>query len=70
MGALMQMIEVLTGVPSFKRRILVAGEMLELGVHSDSMHAECGSFASDRKVDFVIGVQGAARELVRAAVDS
>ena len=68
--ALMQMIEVLTGVPSFKRRILVAGEMLELGVESDSMHAECGSFASDRKVDFVIGVQGAARALVQAAIDS
>jgi UDP-N-acetylmuramoyl-tripeptide--D-alanyl-D-alanine ligase len=68
--ALMQMIEVLAVVPSFKRRILVAGEMLELGNHADSMHAECGSFASDRKVDFVIGVQGAARELVRAATGS
>jgi len=68
--ALMQMIEVLAGVSNFKRRILVAGEMLELGLHSDSLHAQCGSFAADHGLDIVVGVQGAAHELVRAATES
>jgi UDP-N-acetylmuramoyl-tripeptide--D-alanyl-D-alanine ligase len=68
--ALMQMIEVLAGVPNFKRRILVAGEMLELGSHSDSLHAQCGSFAANHGLDVVVGVQGVARELVHAAMES
>ncbi len=68
--ALQQMIEVLAGLPAFKRRILIAGEMLELGKDSDSLHFECGTFAAARKLDMVIGIQGAAREIVRAAHDS
>jgi len=67
--ALMQMIEVLAGVPSFARRILVAGEMLELGKEADSLHFECGVFAANRKLDLVVGIQGAAREIVRGAVE-
>jgi UDP-N-acetylmuramoyl-tripeptide--D-alanyl-D-alanine ligase len=65
--ALMRMIEVLSEMPSFTRRILVAGEMLELGKESDSLHFECGIFAASRKLNLIIGIQGAAREIVRAA---
>jgi UDP-N-acetylmuramoyl-tripeptide--D-alanyl-D-alanine ligase len=68
--ALNQMIELLSVVPSFSRRILAAGEMLELGIHSDSLHRECGLFAADRRLDMVIGIQGAAREIIRAARES
>ncbi len=68
--ALMQMIEVLAGVSGFKRLILVAGEMLELGSYSNSLHTQCGSFAADHGLDIVVGVQGAALELVRAAKES
>jgi UDP-N-acetylmuramoyl-tripeptide--D-alanyl-D-alanine ligase len=68
--ALMQMIDVLSSVPSFSRRILVAGEMLELGKDSDSLHFECGTFAADRKLDMVFGIQGAACEIVHAALDA
>ncbi|MBP1625219.1 MAG: UDP-N-acetylmuramoyl-tripeptide--D-alanyl-D-alanine ligase [Acidobacteria bacterium] len=68
--ALMQMIEVLAGVPSFTRRILVAGEMLELGSASDRLHFECGTFAAGRRLDMVLGIQGSAREIVRAARES
>jgi UDP-N-acetylmuramoyl-tripeptide--D-alanyl-D-alanine ligase len=66
----MQMIEVLARVPCFSRRILVAGEMLELGDAADALHFECGVFAADQGLDLVIGVQGAAREIVRAAAES
>jgi UDP-N-acetylmuramoyl-tripeptide--D-alanyl-D-alanine ligase len=68
--ALMQMIEVLSGMPSFARRILVAGEMLELGKESAALHFECGSFAANRKLDIVLGIRGDAREIVRGAVES
>jgi UDP-N-acetylmuramoyl-tripeptide--D-alanyl-D-alanine ligase len=68
--ALIQMIEVLAAMPGFTRRILVAGEMLELGKDSDSLHFECGAFAAARGLDMVIGIQGAAREIVRAAGES
>jgi UDP-N-acetylmuramoyl-tripeptide--D-alanyl-D-alanine ligase len=68
--ALMRMTEVLSGMPSFTRRILVAGEMLELGSGSDSLHFECGTFAAKHGVDVVIGIQGAAREIVRASLES
>jgi UDP-N-acetylmuramoyl-tripeptide--D-alanyl-D-alanine ligase len=68
--ALMQMTDVLAGMPSFKRRILVAGEMLELGGSSDSLHFGCGVFAAKRGIDIVIGIRGAAREIVRAVLES
>jgi UDP-N-acetylmuramoyl-tripeptide--D-alanyl-D-alanine ligase len=68
--ALIQMVDVLSSTPSFTRRILVAGEMLELGSVSDQLHAECGAYAAARGLDFVIGIQGAAREIVRSAVQS
>ncbi len=65
--ALMRMIEILVQVPSFARRILIAGEMLELGADSNSLHHQCGGWAAQCAVDIVIGVQGAAGEIVRGA---
>ncbi len=68
--ALQKMIEVLSAIPSVARRILVAGEMLELGKESEGMHFQCGIYAARRGLDMVIGIRGAAREIVRAAVQS
>jgi UDP-N-acetylmuramoyl-tripeptide--D-alanyl-D-alanine ligase len=65
--ALLRMIEVLAKLPFFKRRILVAGEMLELGRESDLLHSECGVIAASRGLDMIVGVQGAARAMVQAA---
>jgi UDP-N-acetylmuramoyl-tripeptide--D-alanyl-D-alanine ligase len=42
--------------------------MLELGDTSEQLHSDCGEFAAARRLDMVIGIQGAAREIVRAAV--
>jgi UDP-N-acetylmuramoyl-tripeptide--D-alanyl-D-alanine ligase len=68
--ALMEMIGTLTKLPSFTRRILVAGEMLELGSASDSLHAECGAFAAKSGLDMAVGIQGAAIQIIRAAVQA
>jgi UDP-N-acetylmuramoyl-tripeptide--D-alanyl-D-alanine ligase len=68
--ALMQMIEVLVSIPSFSRRVLIAGEMLELGKHSTRLHAECGIFAAAHGVELLLGVQGDAGEIVRSAVNA
>lgn len=50
-----------------KRRILVAGEMLELGEHSPALHEACGRAAAEAGLDLVIGVRGRAEHLAIAA---
>jgi UDP-N-acetylmuramoyl-tripeptide--D-alanyl-D-alanine ligase len=61
----------LATTPGYQRRILVAGEMLELGASAPELHRECGRHAAAlRKIDHIIGVQGGARELVGAAVEA
>jgi len=50
-----------------KRRILVAGEMLELGPEASALHAECGTAAAEARIDLVIGVRGLAQSLVETA---
>lgn len=50
-----------------KRRILVAGEMLELGPAAEAMHRECGRHAAETKIDFVVGVRGLAKALAEGA---
>jgi UDP-N-acetylmuramoyl-tripeptide--D-alanyl-D-alanine ligase len=65
--ALRSMIDLLAGMPGFSRRMLVAGEMLELGQDAPRMHFECGEHAAKCGVDFIVGIQGNAAEIVRAA---
>jgi UDP-N-acetylmuramoyl-tripeptide--D-alanyl-D-alanine ligase len=65
--ALNAMIELLARTPGYKRHILAAGEMLELGPDSLQLHAETGRYAASQKLDWVIGVQGAAQGLVQGA---
>lgn len=64
--AMQAMIRTLASVPG-KRRILVAGEMLELGRRGTQLHRECGEAAVAAGVDIVIGVRGFAREIVTGA---
>jgi UDP-N-acetylmuramoyl-tripeptide--D-alanyl-D-alanine ligase len=63
------MIGLLAATPGFQRRILAAGEMRELGPGSKHLHFEGGEFAAKTgKVDFVVGVQGDAAQIVEGAV--
>ena len=64
--ALHSMIQTLASRPG-TRRILVAGEMLELGEHSPALHAACGRAAAHADLDMVVGVQGNARFIAEEA---
>ena len=64
--ALRAMIRTLAGRPA-GRRILVAGEMLELGKHGRALHAACGRAAAEAGLDLVAGVGGNAEHLAAAA---
>ncbi len=64
--ALKSMIATLAAMPA-KRRILVAGEMLELGPESVRLHRECGRVAAEAGIDLVVGVRGNAQHIVDGA---
>jgi UDP-N-acetylmuramoyl-tripeptide--D-alanyl-D-alanine ligase len=64
--ALRSMIRTLASRPAL-RRILLAGEMLELGEQASKLHAECGKAAAEAGLDIVVGVRGNAQHLAAAA---
>lgn len=66
--ALAQVLENLSLRQSGGRRILVAGEMLELGKESPSLHYQAGSMAAKFGIDLVVAVRGDAQELARGAI--
>jgi len=65
--ALRSMIRTLAARPATGRRILVAGEMLELGDHGPALHIDCGRAAAEAGLDLVVAVQGNAEHLATAA---
>ena len=63
------LIAVLAATPDYKRRILAAGEMRELGTTSPELHREAGAFAAQTgKIDWVIGVAGDGGQIVEGAL--
>ena len=64
--ALSAMVDALATMPA-KRRIVVAGEMLELGPLGEQMHVECGRHIAQRRIDFLLGVRGLAQAMVTSA---
>jgi len=71
--ALMAAVDTLAAMPA-RRRIVVAGEMLELGVAAEQLHRDCGTYMArdeaGNKVDFLLGVRGLAQLMVEAARDA
>jgi len=70
-AALNALVQLLASTPGYQRRILAAGEMLELGESSADLHRDCGrAAASLRKIDWIFGVRGHAADLIRGAIDA
>jgi UDP-N-acetylmuramoyl-tripeptide--D-alanyl-D-alanine ligase len=64
--ALEAMVDALAAMAA-KRRIVVAGEMLELGSAGEEMHRKAGEHIAGKKIDVLLGVRGAAAAMVGAA---
>jgi len=67
--ALNAMVDALAGMKA-SRRIVVAGEMLELGPVAAEMHRSAGQHIGEKKVDVLIGVRGLANAIVDGAKKS
>jgi len=64
--ALNAMVDAVATMPA-RRRIVVAGEMLELGPTGDEMHRAAGQHIAERKIDVLVGVRGRAQAMVESA---
>jgi UDP-N-acetylmuramoyl-tripeptide--D-alanyl-D-alanine ligase len=60
------MVRSLAQIPA-RRRVVVAGEMLELGPAAEAMHRACGSQMSNCGIDVLLGVRGLAKAMVEGA---
>src|SRR6266496_1381387 len=67
--ALAAMVDALAEMPA-KRRIVVAGEMLELGQQGEELHRESGQYIAGKKLDILIGVRGLAKAMVDSAKEA
>jgi UDP-N-acetylmuramoyl-tripeptide--D-alanyl-D-alanine ligase len=65
--ALDAMVDTLAAMPA-KRRIVVAGEMLELGPSGGDLHRQSGQHMAKRGIDILVGVRGLAQRMVEGAV--
>jgi UDP-N-acetylmuramoyl-tripeptide--D-alanyl-D-alanine ligase len=64
--AAIMMLDLLAATPA-GRRIAVLGEMLELGPWSGDLHREVGRYAARCGLSALIGIRGAAEQMVNAA---
>ena len=67
--ALEAMVDALAAMAG-KRRLVVAGEMLELGPAAEEMHRRAGQHIAERKIDILLGVRGLAGAMVEGATQA
>jgi UDP-N-acetylmuramoyl-tripeptide--D-alanyl-D-alanine ligase len=67
--ALDSMVQSLLGMPA-QRRIVIAGEMLELGPTGEDLHRDSGRYMANHGIDVVLGVRGLARFIVEGAASA
>jgi UDP-N-acetylmuramoyl-tripeptide--D-alanyl-D-alanine ligase len=67
--ALDSMVRSLAEMPA-QRRIVVAGEMLELGAAADAMHRDAGAHMAQAGIDLLLGVRGLAQAMVAGAAQA
>ncbi len=67
--ALRAMVDALAAMKA-GRRIVVAGEMLELGPAGEEMHRAAGQHVAEKKIDVLVGVRGLAQAMVSGAQHS
>jgi UDP-N-acetylmuramoyl-tripeptide--D-alanyl-D-alanine ligase len=68
--ALVEAVRAIAHAHGFRRRVVVAGEMLELGERGPELHRWCGREIAAAGVDWLIGVRGLAQGLVEGARES
>lgn len=70
-AALLSMVDTLvSGSEGTGRKIVVAGEMLELGSDAEGIHAEVGREIAGKGIDLLIGVRGLARQMINGASEA
>ncbi len=65
--ALVEMVTTMQASRGYQRKIVVAGEMLELGEASAELHREAGEKIAALGIDLLLGVRGLASELIHGA---
>jgi UDP-N-acetylmuramoyl-tripeptide--D-alanyl-D-alanine ligase len=68
--AMERMLEALASWPGARRRVVVAGEMLELGPTSPDLHRAVGRTCAQSGVAWLISVQGDARFFMEGALEA
>jgi len=68
--ALLEAVRALAGTDRERRKVVIAGEMLELGEQGVALHRECGRQIAAHGIGLLIGVRGLAEELVEAAAEA
>jgi UDP-N-acetylmuramoyl-tripeptide--D-alanyl-D-alanine ligase len=64
--ALNAMVDALAAMAG-RRRIVVAGAMLELGPTEEELHRQAGAHMAEKKIDVLLGVRGPAEAMVETA---
>ncbi len=66
--AMEQMLDLVREWPGAARRIVIAGEMLELGPSAPELHRSVGRAAAGASLDWLVAVQGDARLILEGAI--